>query len=190
MCKFVLSPPSTLPFLLVVEASSGKGLAHSWFHLGLQKARQKNSTIKSTSRKILNRNANWKQTPELNIKLDRTKLAIRIMFSYCLYSDLLQKLLGWQKHRSKGISFSLGSLKVLLRRLLCFVLYFSPLTHCVKGWLVWHTVDILLFRSQMFTKQSCAEKAGVFTGRALGERSTWIYLNNKLIWGFNGLQLN
>lgn len=192
MCKLILPPPSQTPFLLLLVggAWSGKCLACSWFHIGLQKARHKNPRSKSTSRKILKANVNWKQEPEQNIKLDFTKLAIRIMFSYCLYSDLLQKLLGWQKHRSKRISFSLGSSKGLLRGLWCFVLYISPLTHCVKGWLVWHTVDILLFRSQMFRKQSCAEKAGGFRGRALGEGSTWIYLNNKLIWGFNGLQLN
>lgn len=140
MCEFILPPPPKIPSLLLVEAWSGKCLAHSWFHLGLQKARHKTSAGKSTGRKILKPNVNWKQVPELNIKLEHAKLVIRILFSYCLYSDWLQKLLGLQKHRSKGISFSLGSSKALLRRLLCFVLYSPPphtlgkritgLTHC------------------------------------------------------------
>lgn len=101
MYRFVLTPPSKIPFLVLVEACSGKCLAHSWFHLGLQKARHKNPMNQSTGRKILKPNVNWKQIPELNIKLDHAKLVIGILFS-CLYSDWLQKLLGQQKHRIKG----------------------------------------------------------------------------------------
>lgn len=172
MCKFILPPPPQIPFLPLIETCSGKCLSHSWFHLGLQKARHKNPMSKGANRKILKSNVSWKQVPEMNVKLYHANLAIRIMFRCCLYSDLLQKLLGQQKHRSKGTSFSLGSSKGLL----FYPLFQHPRPYCVKGWLVWHMVDILLFRFQMFTKQSCTEKARAFRGREPWGREVHEYI--------------
>lgn len=106
----------------------------------------------------------------MNIKLNHAKLAIRIMFSCCLYSDLLQKLLGQQKHRSKDTSFSLGSSKGLLRRLLFYPLFPSPLCKRMTG--LTHGGYSFVQISDVHKTELHSEKAGAFRGRALGEGST------------------
>lgn len=93
----------------------------------------------------------------LNWQLVLCLVIISILTSYRSYWDE-------QKNRPKDNSFNLDAWKGLPEGVCVLFYIFFPPRSPLEGWLVWHTAGILLFGFQMFTKQSCKEKAAFLGG--------------------------